>query len=59
MKYTKLFAAAIIFFFMGIIQTGAQIDIITAKEFKALLKSNKNLIIIDASKTKKYTKKKK
>ncbi len=29
-------------------------DIISAKDFKKAMKSNKNLVIIDASKTKKY-----
>lgn len=41
---------------LGGLNTFAQVDLISAKDFKALLKNNKELIVIDASKSKKYAK---
>ncbi len=56
MKYTKLFIGLMIFFLFGVLQAVAQGDIISAKEFKVLRKENKELVVVDCRKAKKYAK---
>jgi thiosulfate/3-mercaptopyruvate sulfurtransferase len=40
----------------GSVTTFAQVDLVPASEFKALIKANKEIVIIDAAKSKTYTK---
>jgi len=56
MKSIKNIALLLIFAVASLAGTFAQQDIITTKEFKGLMKSNKELVIIDASKSKVYKK---
>ncbi len=55
MKQIKNLALLVLFVLASVGSVYAQsTDIISAKDFKKAMKSNKNLVIIDASKTKKY-----
>lgn len=56
MKSIKKFALLVLFAVAAMAGTYAQADFISAKEFKDLMKSNKELVIIDASKSKLYKK---
>lgn len=56
MKSIKNFALLIVFAVASLSGVYAQTDIISAKEFKDAIKNNKELVIIDASKTKNYKK---
>jgi thiosulfate/3-mercaptopyruvate sulfurtransferase len=52
MKINKIFAILISLFWVGIL--AAQMDIITPKEFSALVKSDPDIVILDVSKAKTY-----
>jgi len=56
MKLIKYITLLVLFAIASIAGTYAQTDIISAKEFKGLMKSNKELVVIDASKSKVYKK---
>ena len=52
----RFFISTVVILIFFTIQSVAQIDIITAKDFKSLLKKQENLTIVDASKSKLYKK---
>jgi thiosulfate/3-mercaptopyruvate sulfurtransferase len=54
MKSIKNISLLIFFAVASLVNSFAQADIISAKDFKDLMKSNKDLVIIDASKAKLY-----
>lgn len=56
MKSFKNIALLVLFAVASIAGVYAQTDIISASDFKAAIKNNKDLVIIDASKTKNYKK---
>ncbi len=56
MKNFKYFIASAAIFMMYVVPTMAQGDIITAADFMKLMKTDKNLVVIDASKADTYTK---
>jgi thiosulfate/3-mercaptopyruvate sulfurtransferase len=53
MKFNKVFAFLITFLWISVL--AAQMDIVTPKEFSALVKSDPDIVILDASKAKTYS----
>lgn len=56
MRYIKHITISLVLILALVFNTFAQTDIINANEFKAMMKANKELVVVDASKSKKYTK---